>query len=589
MCGIVGYIGKKRAAPVLIDGLKKLEYRGYDSTGIAVMDGDNMTVIKRCGRVAALDEVRGLSGTIGIGHTRWATHGTPSERNAHPHCYGRIAVVHNGIIENAARLRAACEARGEVFVSDTDSEVAAHIIAHYFETKNDLLLAVHCAAKEFSGSFALAVLAVGEDEIVCARRASPLIVAEGEEEGLVASDIPALAAKGRRAYVLEDGELARLTREKVQIFDADLALRLREPYILNETELSPGKGRYAHFMRKEIEEIPDAVRNSLFLPDIARNSRVCDVLCHAYYFDIVACGTAYHSGLCFACAAERLLRVPTRVHIASEYRYTDPIVPRGTLTIAVSQSGETADTLAAARLARERASSVIAVTNVARSSISRLADVTVLTGAGREVAVAATKSFQAQLATLYSLLAVLAKQKNIPFFPLENFSDLTKETIQKSECIAGWSSYFLDARSVFFLGRGADRCAAMEGSLKLKEITYLPSEGYAAGELKHGTLALVDSRTPVVAIITDPRLIDKTMNAVHEVYARGAKVFLVTCFPELCAQKEVAASVLIPACDPELSPMLSVIPLQLLAYHVALALGNDPDKPRNLAKSVTVE
>ena len=589
MCGIVGYIGRRRAAPILIDGLKKLEYRGYDSAGIAVLSGGKMAIVKRRGRVAALEKALELPGTIGIGHTRWATHGAPSERNAHPHCYGKIAVVHNGIIENAAGLRAACEARGELFVSETDSEVAAHMIAHYFEKEGDLLRAVHLAAGELVGSFALAVLAEGEEEIVCARRASPLIVAMGEGEGFVASDIPALAAKGRRAYVLEDGEFARLTRENVQIFGADLALRLRESFILEEVELAPEKGNFAHFMRKEIEEVPDAIQNSLFLPERVQNKGIYEVLCQTYYFDIVACGTAYHSGLCFAYAAERLLRVPTRVHIASEYRYADPIVPRGTLTIAVSQSGETADTLAAARLAQERGSKVLAITNVAHASLSRLADFTIFTGAGREVAVAATKSFHAQLASLYSLLVVLARCRYTSVPPLVQFSDLAREVIQKSECVAGWTPYFLGSRSVFFLGRGVDRCAAMEGSLKLKEITYLPSEGYAAGELKHGTLALVDGRTPVVAIITDAQLADKTMNAVHEVYARGANVFLISCFPELCSQREGTASVCIPACPPAFSPMLSVIPLQMLAYHVSLAVGNDPDKPRNLAKSVTVE
>ena len=589
MCGIVGYIGRRRAAPVLLDGLKKLEYRGYDSAGIAVLDRGKLAIEKRSGRVAALAKAEELSGTIGIGHTRWATHGAPSERNAHPHRYGKIAVVHNGIIENAAELRAICEARGEVFSSETDSEIAAHVIAHYFEEEGDLLRAVYRAAGELNGSFALAVLAEGKGEIVCARRASPLIVAEGEGEGFVASDIPALAAKGRRAYVLEDGEFARITREKVQIFGADLALRLREAFLLEEEELAPEKGRFAHFMRKEIEEVPEAIQNSLFLSDTLQNKEICEVLCQTYYFDIVACGTAYHSGLCFAHAAERLLRVPTRVHIASEYRYSDPIVPRGTLTVAVSQSGETADTLAAARLAQERGSKVLAITNVVQSSLSRLVDFTIFTGAGREVAVAATKSFHAQLAALYSLLAVLAKYRRSCLPPLEKFPDLAREVIQKSECAAGWSPYFLGSKSVFFLGRGVDRCAAMEGSLKLKEITYLPSEGYAAGELKHGTLALVDGRTPVVAIITDPQLADKTMNAVHEVYARGANVFLITCFPALCTQKEVTASVLIPACPSAFSPMLSVIPLQMLAYHVSLAVGNDPDKPRNLAKSVTVE
>ena len=587
MCGIVGYIGKRRASPVLLDGLKKLEYRGYDSAGIAVLDQGILRVVKRQGRVEELGAAHSLDGCIGIGHTRWATHGAPSARNAHPHVFRGIAVVHNGIIENAAALRALCLARGETFLSDTDSEVVAHLIAHAF--CGDLLSAVIRAARELTGSFALAVLREGGEEIVCARKKSPLIAAAGEGESFVASDIPAIAASGRRAYILQDGEFARLTAEDVQLYDENGALIAREGVVLEEGELAPDRGAYAHFMRKEIDEIPRAVQNSLFSADNFQKNGFSEVLCQTEYIDIVACGTAYHSGLCAKAAIEELLRIPVRVFLASEYRYTRPIVRGDALTIAVSQSGETADTLAAAQLAKEKGCKVLALTNCARSSLTRMSDLLLVTGAGREVGVAATKSFQAQLAALYSLCAALAyfRKKRVP--SPKDLLPLCGQSIRESAAVAGWAPCFAAARNVFFLGRGADRCAALEGSLKFKEITYLPAEGYAAGELKHGALALADETTPVVALAFDERLAEKTMNAVHEVYARGAPVFLVTCFPALCGQKEVSSFVLLPACEPAFSPMLSVIPLQLLAYETAVFLKNDPDKPRNLAKSVTVE
>lgn len=587
MCGIVGYIGKRRAAPILIDGLKRLEYRGYDSAGIAVMNDGRVEVFKRCGRVEQLEPARTLSGSIGIGHTRWATHGAPNSANAHPHTFGEITLVHNGIIENAAQLRAQCLRRGESFLSETDSEVAAHVIADFYRETKNLLQSVWRACQTFCGSYALAVMAAGKEEIVCARRASPLIVAKGDGEAFVASDM-ALGGAKRQIFVLEDGEFARLTGENLQIYDKDLALIAREGVFLQQSEILPEKREYRHFMRKEMDEIPEAVENSLISPSKFEKSKLSEVLCQAYYIDIVACGTAYHSGLCAQYAFEKLLRIPTRVFLASEYRYLDPIIAPGTLTIAISQSGETADTLAAAQLAVELGSKVLAVTNVAHSSLTRVAHLSLLTNAGREVAVAATKSFQAQLALLYSLFGEFYGRKDFSA-SLSKMPSLARMTMQSSECVSAWTPYFLCARSVFFLGRGVDRCTALEGSLKLKEITYLPSEGYAAGELKHGTLALVDEHTPVVAVITDEALADKTMNAVHEVSARGARVFLVTNLPELCHQPEVTASVLIPKCEACFSPILSVIPLQLLSYHLCLALGKDPDKPRNLAKSVTVE
>ena len=588
MCGIVGYVGEERAAPILLEGLQRLEYRGYDSAGIAVLREGQLAVVRRTGRVKGLGAARSLEGEIGVGHTRWATHGAPSERNAHPHVYGGVCIVHNGIIENAAALRAACEARGEVFSSDTDSEVIAHLIA---AEKGDLLHATYSACRKLAGSYAVAVLSAAEpDTIVCARRASPLVVGCDERGLYVASDIPAVAAAGRKVYALADGEFAVLRKgSSPRFFDGALKAVGKQEIVYDAAEDIPAKGGFRHYMKKEISEVPEAVSRSLCDLSKGEFSDLCEVLCHTQYLHIVACGTAYHSGLCLQYAAQKFARIPAEAFIASEYRYSDPIVPPGTLAVAVSQSRGPADTLAAAALAKERGAKVLAVTNVPCSSLERMSDFVLPTRAGREIAVAATKSFTAQLAALYSPAGALAKGRERAAPSLAAAASCVREALAAAEQVRGWIPYFLGARSVFFLGRGADYFAALEGSLKLKEITYLPSEGYPAGELKHGTLALVDGRTPVVAIVTDPALADKTMNAVHEVYARGAAVFLITSVPACLPCAEVTASVLLPKCEPAYSPMLTSLPLQLLAYYVAIARGNDPDKPRNLAKSVTVE
>ena len=579
MCGIVGYVGERNAAPILLDGLQKLEYRGYDSAGIAVAEDGKFTVVKRKGRVKGLNAARSLAGKTGVGHTRWATHGAPSERNAHPHLFGGICVVHNGIVENAAALKAVCEARGETFSSETDSEVIAHLIA---AEQGDLLHAVRAAAEKLVGSYAIAVLSESApDTIVCARKASPLVVGYGEDGLFVASDIPAIAAAGRTVYTLADGEFAVLKKGTAPAFyDASLRSVEKREIAYDAEEDAPEKRGFRHFMKKEIAEAPEAVARSI--PDLSKVgfSELYEVLCQTEYLHIVACGTAYHSGLCMKHAVQKFARLPAEAFIASEYRYSDPIVPKNTLAVAVSQSGETADTLAAAALAKERGARVLAVTNVPYSSP---------TCAGREIAVAATKSFNAQLAALYALAGALAESRGKSAPPLVGIQPLVREAAAAGERVRGWTPYFVGAKSVFFLGRGADYVAAREGSLKLKEISYLPSEGYPAGELKHGTLALVDGRTPVVAVVTDPALADKTMNAVHEVYARGAAVFLITNVSACLSCAEITASVLLPKCEPAYSPMLSSLPLQLLAYYVAIARGNDPDKPRNLAKSVTVE
>ena len=588
MCGIVGYAGKGRAAPILIEGLKRLEYRGYDSAGIAVL-GEALTVVKRKGRVEALAaEAEKLSGGLGIAHTRWATHGEPSERNAHPHRYGGVAVVHNGIIENAALLRAECEARGEVFSSETDSEVIAHLIAAAY--RGDLLQAVQKAVRRLEGSYAIAVLAEGERVIVAARRKSPLLVGRGKGS-VLASDLPAIAPLANEVYSLKEGGFALLTEDQVRLFDEELREWEEKPIEFGKVEGDGGKGGYPHYMRKEIAEDSAAIANSI--ADLTADSRFSDisiVLCQTYYIQIVACGTAYHSGVAAKYAIEALSRVPVEVDIASEYRYRDPIVPKGTLVIAVSQSGETADTLAAAALAKERGAKVLALTNVLYSSLTGLADLVLLTHAGRETAVAATKSFCAQLASLYSLAAALASLKGRSAPSLAPFPALCEDALSRSEKVKDWARFLCQKKSVYFIGRGADYAAAIEGSLKLKEVSYLASEGYPAGELKHGTLALVGEDAPVVALLSDARLAEKTMNAVHEVRSRGARVFLITtlasCAEGVLPEEDVLR---LPACEAVYSPLCTVVPLQLLAYETAVLLGHDPDKPRNLAKSVTVE
>ncbi len=586
MCGIVAYAGENSAAPILISGLKRLSYRGYDSAGIAVLREGKIHLVKREGSVSKLEEAALPGGTTGIGHTRWATHGAPTEANAHPHVFGRFAVVHNGIIENMNELKAHCLARGEIFSSETDSEVIAHLLEEFYE--GDVLAAMKKTASLLVGAFAVAALCTEEeDTVVLARRASPLLAGRKGSALYAASDIPAIAEEGMEIYALNDGEFALMRKNSLRFFN-DRGEIFKRPAVCAAEESAPEKEGYRHFMRKEMAEIPRAMEKTLLkFRQTPCLSAFREVLCHTEYIEIVACGTAYHSGLCARVAIEALARVRVGVTFASEFRYRDPILSEGTLVVAISQSGETADTLAAARLAQERGAKVAALTNVKTSSLARLADFVFYTEAGPEIAVAATKSFNAQLVALYALAQEIASAKGRAcFLPLDDLPALAKKTWEAAETVRSWTAHFIGARSVFFLGRGADYCAALEGSLKLKEISYLPSEGYPAGELKHGTLALVEQGTPVVAVLTSEKLAEKTMNAVHETLARGAKVFLITSLP---AYAERHASVLIPDAGELLSPALSAIPLQALAYYVSLARGNDPDKPRNLAKSVTVE
>ena len=588
MCGIVGYYGEN-AAPVLLNGLKRLEYRGYDSAGIALLDQGKLQIVRKKGRVRELNSAKDLKGNIGIGHTRWATHGAPSEANAHPHVYGKFAVVHNGIIENEHALKEECKARGEVFSSETDSEVIAHLLSFY--ATGNFLEAVKKTTERLRGAYALAILCEDWDYIICTRKSSPLVVGKGQDGVYAASDISAIAGKGVNIFTLEDGEFAVLS-SSITFFNSNLVRIKKKKIKYDAEEQSPDKKGYRHFMRKEMAEIPEVLAKSRL--DFAHEPEYAEfyrVLQKTEQIHIVACGTAYHSGLCAKYAIEAICRVPVEVCVASEYRYRNPIVKENTLTIAVSQSGETADTMAAAELSKELGAYVAAVTNVPYSRITRIADAVLFTNAGQEIAVAATKSFNAQLVLLYSLASALCEAKGKQGCMTEIDALLNQVRLAEKSCeeVRSWVPHFLNARSVFFLGRGADYAASLEGSLKLKEITYLPSEGYAAGELKHGTLALVDEGTPVVAVLTQPSLADKTWNSVKEVSARGAKVFLITSIPEYCKREEVTASVLLPACREEFTPAISVLPLQALAYYVSIARGINPDKPRNLAKSVTVE
>ncbi len=605
MCGIVGYLGTKPAAPVLLQGLKRLEYRGYDSAGIALLHRGALYAVKQKGKVGELErkieEIEKGGATkrvgcaaaesrIGIGHTRWATHGAPSPQNAHPHLFGKFAIVHNGIIENFAALKESCLLRGEKFSSETDSEVIAHLLAQ--NDCGDLLQTLQKTAALLEGSFAIAVISLNApDAIAVCRNKSPLIVGRGKEGLYAASDIPALASSADEIFPLSDGEFALLQGETIKFFDKTGEID-KKPLALSLRADLPNLCGFSHYMRKEMSEIPAAIASSLQKIEVDfRFSHFCEVLCQTEYLQIVACGTAYHSGIAAKYAVEALARIPVEVRVASEYRYCDPIVKKNTLAIAVSQSGETADTLAAAQLAKEKGAYLLAVTNAPYSSLTEIADFHLETGAGREIGVAATKSFNAQLAALYFLALSLAKAKGkaADFSALQTLPALSEEVLSDIEKIKQFAPVFAAAKSVYFIGRGADYCAALEGSLKLKEISYLPSEGYPAGELKHGTLALVEKGTPVVAIITQKKFAEKTMNAVCEVYARGGRVLLITSLAEYAARKEVEQSFLIPRCEELFSPILSVIPLQALAYYTALERGNDPDKPRNLAKSVTVE
>lgn len=609
MCGIVGYIGPKEAVPILVEGLEKLEYRGYDSAGVAVASNGSIEIFKKEGKLRALkDDINGqiYSANVGIGHTRWATHGRPSDENAHPHtdCTGKIAVVHNGIIENYLHLREWLQSQGHVFISETDTEVLPHLIEEYYE--GDLLEAVLKATSKLEGSFALAVVSSHEpNKLVAVRQDSPLVVGLGEGEYFLASDIPALLRHTRFTYILNDGEIAVLEPHRVRVMDRQRNKINKKVFEVKWEAEQAEKGGYDHFMLKEIHEQPKALRNTLSGRIAPDNSRVNldevkitpEEIRGLKKIFITACGTAYHAGFVGKYVIEKIARLPVEVDIASEFRYRNPIIEPGTLVIIISQSGETADTLAALREARRQGAYVIAVTNVVGSSVSREADDVIYTLAGPEIAVASTKAYTTQLASMYLIALHLATVRGTIapgelgriLAEMKKLDAKAQLLVDNLDEIRDFANKISSSRSLFYIGRGLDYAVAMEGSLKLKEISYIHAEAYAAGELKHGTLALIEDNVPVVALCTQKELYDKTASNIQEVNARGASVLTLAMEGFKEVEQVSDKTVYIPETHPLLAPILSVIPLQLLAYHTAVARGCDVDKPRNLAKSVTVE
>jgi glutamine---fructose-6-phosphate transaminase (isomerizing) len=610
MCGIVGYIGNRNVKDVVIGGLAKLEYRGYDSAGIATLDNDKVTVVKSVGRLTNLEkklEANPVSGHLGIGHTRWATHGRPSDENAHPHqdCSGRFAIIHNGIIENYLSLREELQAKGHQFRSETDTEVVAHLIEELYN--GDLLSTMVAVGKRITGAYALVVMTKDEpDTIIAMRKASPLIVGLGEGENFIASDIPAVLEYTRKVYVLDDGEMAVVRKDSVECYT--LAGEPVTKEVLNVTwdAVAAERGGYAHFMLKEIHEQPKAIRDTLTGRIASDLSRVVldeevnwsrDFVKAIDRIHIVACGTSWHAGLVGKSVIEKLARIPVDVEIASEYRYRDPIQTDNTLIIVISQSGETADTLAALRDAKARGRRVLGITNVVGSSVAREADDVLITRAGPEIAVASTKAYTTQLVVLYLLAVYFGQERGLLgedqvrdiLAGLDNLPQAAEEVLDSAPQLEKFAEEWKDAHDTFFIGRGVDYFLSMEGALKLKEISYIHAEAYAAGELKHGTLALITDGVPVIALVTQTDLYEKTLSNIKEVKARDAFVLGVTFVGDEALQKSVDQVIYLPKTMPLLSPLVTVIPLQLLAYYAAVARGNDVDKPRNLAKSVTVE
>ncbi len=611
MCGIVGYIGREQAAPILLEGLSRLEYRGYDSAGLAVFDAnrDALAVYKAKGRLQVLSgQLHGgadLNSTAGIGHTRWATHGAPSDVNSHPQVSrsGKIAVVHNGIIENYAELKDFLTAQGTPFVSETDTEVVAQLIEYLYE--GDLLAAVNRALHRIEGSYALGILCADcPDQIVAVRKDNPLILGCGDGCSFLASDVTALLRHTRRMIYMEDGELAVLTREGVRCYDHLMQPVRREPVAIDWEIDAAEKGGYEHFMFKEIMEQPEALRRCLspriqdgeiVFEDFSLSEEYLSGMSRIY---IVACGSSYHVGMVGKYQLERLTRKPVEVTLGSEFRYMDPIVDAGTLVIVISQSGETLDTLAALREARRRGAHILSIVNVVGSSIARESDQVLYTWAGPEIAVATTKAYTTQLALL-SLLA-LRMARTLGTIPEEEYRaaldgfrelpDKMEQALSRREDIQYFASRYFNHSSIFFIGRNLDYALGLEGSLKLKEISYIHSEAYASGELKHGTISLIEDGTLVVALSTYGRLFSKAMSNVVEVKARGAGVLALTTANHREEMARTADAVMtIPEIHELLLPALGVVPLQLFAYYVALMRGCDIDKPRNLAKSVTVE
>lgn len=609
MCGIVGYIGNKKAVPVLINGLSKLEYRGYDSAGVALFNKNKneIDVIKSKGRLSVLEEKLQdftFDSTVGIGHTRWATHGAPSDVNSHPHVSheGKIAVVHNGIIENYLKLKEFLVGKGFKFVSETDTEVIAHLIEYHY--KDDIVDAVIAALNDIEGSYAIGVVCKDyPEQLVAARKDSPLIVGVGEGENFIASDIPAILEYTRKVYLLNDGEIVVLKKDGVSVLNKFKEAVAKEVFEVNWDVAAAEKGGYEHFMLKEIHEQPKVVKDTvgtrivdgnIVLDKISITKEQLEEIDKIY---IVACGTAYHAGMVGKYVIEKLTRKPVEVDIASEFRYRNPIVNNKTLMFIISQSGETADTLAALREGKKHGARIISIVNVVGSSIARESDDVLYTLAGPEIAVASTKAYTTQLSAIYLVAVDMAlklgtitkEESNQIINELKNIPAKIEEILRDKEEIQKFASEHFNAKDVFFLGRGLDFTVALEGSLKLKEISYIHSEAYAAGELKHGTIALIEEGTLVIALATQEALFDKMISNIKEVKARGANVLAIAEAGNTEIEKVADKVIYLPKTGSLLTSILTVIPLQLFAYYVAVQKGCDVDKPRNLAKSVTVE
>ncbi len=608
MCGIVGYLGNKEVAGILVEGLKKLEYRGYDSAGIAIYNGKNIEILRSLGKLrelATLVDANTPKGVVGIGHTRWATHGKPSIENAHPHCdcTGEFVVVHNGIIENYLSLREELIGEGHRFFSETDTEVLAHLLEKFYD--GDLLEAVKKVVAQIEGAYAFVAFTKHEpDRLVVVREDSPLIVGVGEGEYFVASDIPAILKHTNQVYILDDGEIADITRNGVDLMTVTGEPIKKEVFTVDWDAEMAEKGGFEHFMLKEIHEQPEALRRciagrlneqKLHLKEL--NLTPEDIQKYSKIF-IVACGTAYHSGLVGKYVIEKLVRIPVEVDIASEFRYREPLVDESTLVIVVSQSGETADTLAALREAQNRGAKVIAITNVMGSTIAREADQVLYLRVGPEIAVASTKAYTAMLMAFYLLGLYFAQERQTisgedlkaRIDALKQIPGQIEEIIKNTEGdIAEFSKKFTKFEDAFFIGRSMDYVVSMEGSLKLKEISYIHAEAYAAGELKHGTLALITEEVPVIALATQKSVYDKVLSNIQEVLARGAQLTVVALEGDEKIQKTSKNVMYIPETMEIFTSILAIIPLQLLSYYVAKLRGCDVDQPRNLAKSVTVE
>ncbi len=609
MCGIVGYIGEEQAAPFLLNGLQKLEYRGYDSAGVAVYNDSGLHVVKSKGRLQVLDGIleggKNLPGTVGIGHTRWATHGAPSDVNSHPQISdgGLFAVVHNGIIENYLDLKNHLIRRGVEFVSDTDTEVVAQMLEHYY--RGDVLEAIRQVLNRVEGSYALGIICADcPRKLFAVRRDSPLIVGAGQGENFIASDVPAILARTRDIYRLRDKEIAVLERDKVTFYNDELEpLEKRTERVEWDVDAAE-KGGYEHFMMKEICEQPEALRRTIS-PRLREGRIVLDnvtlteeeIKKFSRIF-LVACGTSYHVGVVAKYVFEKLLRLPAEADVASEFRYRDPVLDEHSLVIIISQSGETADTLAALRMAKERGARTLSIVNVVGSTIAIESDDVLYTWAGPEIAVASTKAYSTQLALIYLIALYMAqeleclpkKEMAVYLKDLQKLPELAEKCLANRETVQYFASRTFNARDMYFIGRNVDYAASLEASLKLKEISYIHSEAYAGGELKHGPISLIEDGTLVIAICTCERLFDKMMSNVREVKARGAVVLGVSVEGKMEALKQQTDwQFSVPEISDFMLPSLSILPMQLFAYYVASMKGCDIDKPRNLAKSVTVE